>query len=378
MNRREIENRWQRARQGLQQRQMDALLVGEKLNYWYLTGHLSREFDKKMRPMLLLLPQAGSASLILYGQAEKAARASCPAQRVYPYQDVPFPCDLLARAIRESGLQRGRIGMEFGENERLGLSFVHFQVLQDLLPDVEFVDAGDLLQELRGQKSQFEVERIQRSCAVSLVAWEQTQPQLRIGMTDPEIQQILAAELCRAGSDCNVEGHVTAGNGTAGKRGYREGDILWCDFGATLEGYQADLARRAVFGNPSPDQIRAHQQIYDILQAQIEAIRPGVKASQVAAVVSEQLVAHGYPPLGAKKRVGHGLGLGPAEAPSLSLADDTVLKPGMILTPEPRFTLESGERVHIEEVVVVTESGCRQLSRGAERLSVIPLEGGTA
>ena len=46
-----FEQRWDRARKEMQQRGLDALLVGDKYNYWYFTGHLSREFDKKMRPI---------------------------------------------------------------------------------------------------------------------------------------------------------------------------------------------------------------------------------------------------------------------------------------------------------------------------------------
>ena len=86
--------------------------------------------------------------------------------------------------------------------------------------------------------------------------------------------------------------------------------------------------------------------------------------------LAEDMVRLGLPPLDANKRVGHGFGVA-SDPPSISLVDETVLEPGMILTPEPRFMSASGQRIHIEEDVVVTESGGELLSRGAEVLSII-------
>ena len=79
----------------------------------------------------------------------------------------------------------------------------------------------------------------------------------------------------------------------------------------------------------------------------------------------------GLPGLTGRKRIGHGLGLNAGEGPSLGLEDHTVLEPGMVLCVEPRFVLPSGERVHIEDVVVVTDDGCEPISSGGETLAVI-------
>jgi Xaa-Pro aminopeptidase len=164
---------------------------------------------------------------------------------------------------------------------------------------------------------------------------------------------------------------VTIGNGVYGDAPYEKGQTVWADFGASLQGYQADVARRAVFGPPSAEVRDVQARIADILEAEIAAIRPGRRTCDVAQDVSDALVRAGYPPLGPKKRVGHGLGLSASEVPSIGLSDETLLRPGMVLTPEPRFNLASGEKVHIEDVVVVTETGCERLSRGAGTLAVI-------
>jgi Xaa-Pro aminopeptidase len=324
-----------------------------------------------MRPMLCLLPAEGDPVVIVYRQAEKAVRRSAPITDVITYEDVPFPVELIVDAVRLRGLGSARIGAEFGEYERMGLSQAQLTELTRRLAGAYFQDGSAVFETLRLVKMPDEVEAIREACALSLRAWDAAVPRFRLGMTNRDLKQVLAGALIEHGSDFDIPGHVTMGNGVHGDKPYEPGQTIWCDFGGTWKGYQADIARRAVFGEPSREQVAHHQRIYDILSCEIEAIRPGAKASDVARAVSGELEKAGYKPLGPKKRVGHGVGLCAAEAPSLSLADDTVLQPGMVLTPEPRFDLPSGERIHIEEVVVVTETGAEKLTSGAEKLAVV-------
>jgi len=366
-----IAARWDRARKLMTAQGLDALLVTEKYNYWYFTGHLSREPDKKMRPMLLLLPAVGEPVVIVYRQAEKPVRRSAPVTDVLTYEDVPFPVDLIREALLLRGLESGRIGAEFGQYERMGLGYGQFMEARSSLSGVDFSDGSAIFERLRLVKMPEEVEAIREACALSLRAWDKAVSKFALGMTNRDLKRILASALVEEGSDFDIAGHVTMGNGIHGEKPYELGQTIWCDFGGTWKGYQGDIARRAVFGEPSRQQLADHRKIFEILSREVEAIRPGVRASDVARVVSGELEKAGYKPLGAKKRVGHGLGLCAAEAPSLSLADDTVLEPGMVLTPEPRFDLPTGERIHIEEVVVVTETGCEKLTTGAENLAVV-------
>jgi Xaa-Pro aminopeptidase len=108
-----------------------------------------------------------------------------------------------------------------------------------------------------------------------------------------------------------------------------------------------------------------------LVEASLAAVRPGNRASDVARACSATLVDLGMPALTGKKRIGHGLGLNAGEPPSLSLADDTLLVPGMVVCIEPRFFLPTGEKIHVEDVVVVSGSGYDYISRGATELHVI-------
>jgi Xaa-Pro aminopeptidase len=367
----EIAARQAKARRLAERAGFDALLVTQKYNYWYLTGHLSREFDKLMRPILCLLPVTGEPVLIVYAQQRKAAGRLSPGAAVMTYEDVPFPVELIAEALSSLGLRSGRIGMEFGEYERLGISVGQLRALEVMVPGATFADGDAVYSELRLCKSPAEVAVIKRACDLTLGAWEKAVARFETGMVNRDLKRILSEELSGAGSDFDIAGHVTIGNGVHGDTPYERAQTVWADFGASLQGYQADVARRAVFGPPPAEVRDAQARIADILEAEIAAIRPGRRTCDVAQDVSDALVRAGYPPLGPKKRVGHGLGLSASEVPSIGLADETLLRPGMVLTPEPRFNLASGEKVHIEDVVVVTETGCERLSRGAGTLAII-------
>lgn len=366
-----IAARWARAQKLAAAQGLDALFVTEKFNYWYFTGQLSKEFDKKMRPMLFLLPVNGAPTAIVYRQTEKALKRSSGIPQVLTYEDIPFPVELIVEAIRSSGLSSARIGVEFGEYDRLGLGYAQLDAAMQEFPGARFEDGSAVFEELRTVKMPDEIALIREACALTLRAWDKAVGRFALGMTNKDIKRTLAVALTEEGSDFDIAGHVTIGNGIHGETPYETGQSIWADFGGTYRGYQADIARRAIFGEPDAAQRTYQHQINEILAAEIEAIRPGVRASDVARVVSEAMQKHGYKPLGPKKRVGHGVGLSQAEAPSLGLADDTVLRPGMVLTPEPRFDLPTGERIHIEEVVVVTETGCEQLTTGAFELAVV-------
>jgi Xaa-Pro dipeptidase len=368
----EIGGRIARLRRKMAVAGLDAVLVGEKYNYWYLSGHQTREIEKVMRPMLFLVPLTGEPIAVLYRQQGATLLKTVPTAKVYGYEDVPFDIELLERALREAGLDRACVGMELGANHRLGLPYNDLAWLLSKLPEMTIADAGAILDDLRLHKSPYEIATLRAAADMSLGAWYQAVANFQLGMSENDFATSVAVELSRAGSAFDVAGHVSTAT-TAGDRNtpIRPGDTIWCDFGGTLDGYQADIARRAVVGEPTAEQLTEHERVSTLFRRTLDAIRPGVRANAVAQACSDAMEAAGLPPISGRKRIGHGLGLNAGESPSLGLLDDTMLEPGVVLCVEPRYFLPSGEKVHIEDVVVVTESGYEYISHGCETLVVI-------
>ena len=368
----EIGGRLDRLRERMAAAGLDAVLVGDRYDYWYLTGHQTREIEKVMRPMLFIVPASGAPSAVVYRQQGPALQRTVPDVRLFGYEDVPFDTGLLVEALADAGLAGARLGLELGPNHRLGLPYTQLQEVLAALPGITIADAAPILDDRMLHKTAYEIATLKAAADLSLGAFHAALDRFEVGMTETGFARLVGAEIAAAGSVLDVAGHVstytTAGPGT---HPIGVGDTIWCDFGGSLEGYQADIGRRVVIGRPSAEQLAVQDTVAELFRRSLAAVRPGALASDVARACSAAMVDAGLPPLGGRKRIGHGLGLNAGEAPSLGLEDHTVLDPGVVICIEPRFFLPSGEKVHIEDVVVVTEDGFDFISHGAERLLVV-------
>ncbi len=164
----------------------------------------------------------------------------------------------------------------------------------------------------------------------------------------------------------------------------KEGDILSVDFGVKLDGYCGDAAFTVGIGRISPDR----QMLLDVtgrmLAIAIELMAPGVKWSQVAARMEQCCKQAGFSVV--RDYVGHGIGTEMHEDPKVPnfvscelLANDILLKEGMVLAVEPMVnmgksqvvTLSDGWTVvtrdhkcsaHCEHTIAVVGGGCDVLT----------------
>lgn len=140
--------------------------------------------------------------------------------------------------------------------------------------------------------------------------------------------------------------------------------------------YYADMTRTVSKGAPAP----GIQRMYDVtLEAQelaLSMIGPGVHGREVYEAVCRHFEAAGYatslrdgsyPATGFIHGLGHGLGLDIHERPSLGAVDE-ILQEGYVVTVEPGLYDPSVGGVRIEDVVVVTADGCRNLTNFEKRL----------
>ena len=147
-------------------------------------------------------------------------------------------------------------------------------------------------------------------------------------------------------------------------RRLQNGDLLIIDTGTTFDGYYCDFDRNFSFGDASDGARQAYETVFKATDAGFEAAKPGATTSDIWHAMWSILEAGGAEgnDIG---RMGHGLGVQLTEWPSITATDDTMLKPGMIMTLEPGMTYEKTKQMVHEENILITESGAIMLSKRA-------------
>jgi Xaa-Pro aminopeptidase len=147
------------------------------------------------------------------------------------------------------------------------------------------------------------------------------------------------------------------------------------DAGAYVGMYTVDYARMATLGKASEKQKRVHQAILEVNGKMAEALKPGVKCSEIFQV-GLKAIENESPRFDQLERLrgarmGHGQGMLITEPPSINADDHTVLEPGMVISTEPGIR-SGGVQFQWEDIHVITENGHEQLTTETDELREIP------
>jgi Xaa-Pro aminopeptidase len=380
----EFARRYARLRALMERDGIDAVLPTQEENVRYFTGYLSILWMSRFRPVVGMLPADLSvpAGLAVSGQERGNVEISSwvPDFFAFPPQEPPIAA--IAGELRRRGLDRGRLGIELGFGQRLGMNQEQLNELVALLPDAEFVDATPLMETVRMLKSPEEIRRLTRAAHISLAGIEAGWQDLRPGMTERDVVGAMASAMFAGGAEVGPKG-VQLGI-MAGERwrlsnsvpsGYvlQAGDLVLVDGGASYRGYVCDLIRQAKLGPLSADQQRWFAAAQESLDGAVAAIAPGVRAHEVYDAALAVLEDHGLAAHNRMNIVGHGIGADIHELPWIGERDKvysagTRLREGMVLSIEPGLLPPAGSDVvgHfiLEEVVAVTDSGTQLLTSG--------------
>ena len=367
----EYRQRYERAQALMDRDGLDALVVSEKNNYWYFSGLISYQLDHIQRPQICILPQRGKPLLLVYGNDKAKAKALPWVGEVRAYTDVPFPEEMVAGCLREMKLGEAKLGFELGDDQRLGFPANYLLRLTEALPKAQIKDGTAALTEMRIIKSPQEIEFMRKACEISVKAYDLCLPQLHPGMTRREIADRLYISMIEEGAHPRHPGFLMLNSSTRyDDRVYNKGDRMIADFGACYEGYYGDITRMAIFGEPTDDQKKDHRMACDVIDLCFEAMQPGAPIAELSRIANRELLRRGYHAVDSPKRIGHGIGMARAEPPSLNEVEKELHRPGMILALEPKVRSEKSA-VHLEEDVLITESGPEFLTSGREELRVI-------
>ncbi len=383
--REEYDARVRRAITLMQRDGLDALMVTGDFsaapNYRYLSGHLPRDYQLNFaRPHVMILKAAGATALVVYYvNAENAADTSWVTD-IREYTQ-PFRAEVVVQALKDLGLGGARIGAELGLEQRLMMPVLEFQRLQEALPAARFVDAGDLLWDLRMIKSPREVECIRQADRINHRALQAALQNMRRGMTEADVFRLVATTMVEAGAERPPFSQILSTSSpkyrTGGHRSrflgpssepLQPGDLVFVDSGCVINGYWGEFNRMGVVGKPSPRQLRTHQIVREMVQRTIaDVYRPGNTHRQVMEHVVKLYREYGLEESQYKRytaypfaHVAHGIGLTSSEPPLTRMDNEAVLLPGMTLSVEVyvRDEIVYGS----EEDILITETGAEILS----------------
>lgn len=284
------------------------------------------------------------------------------------HTDLPFwewqDDDGADRAL-EAGLQavcRSVRSVSVDEKMRADHAFL----LLDALPNVARGFASETVGALRMIKETGELDVLRENARMADLAQTALRSAIRDGITERELANVAKAVFEAEGAQMGF-GIVGAGAHSSyphhhtGDTPIRPGDAIVVDIGGTKHGCYSDITRMACLGIAPEGYTEVHDVVNAAVQAALEAIRPGVEANTIDAAARDVIRAAGYAEF-FTHRTGHGVGCEIHEPPYITAASNTVLQEGMVFTVEPGIYLSGRFGIRLEEVVVVTSTGCEILS----------------
>lgn len=344
--------RLERLRQLLDDKDLDALLVAQADNRYYLSG-----FTGSAGVLVIGRERAILATDFRYVEQAGAEAKGFDIRKI----DSRFG-QLLPQLIVELGARR--VGFEAH-----AVTYSEFQAWGEVAKDWELVPVERPVEGLRTVKDAQEVEKIAQAARLTDAAFEHILGFIRPGLSEKEVAWELERYLRTHGAD-GAAFDIIVASGPHGalphahptERKIAAGEPIVLDLGARFDHYCSDLTRTICLGQPD-ETLRSLYAL--VLRAQtraLEGIRSGMRAQEADALARRVIEEAGHGPAFGHS-LGHGVGLAVHEGPLLSWNSEEILAPGMVATVEPGVYMPGWGGVRIEDLVLVEEGGIRVLSQ---------------
>jgi Xaa-Pro aminopeptidase len=294
--------------------------------------------------------------------------------------------DYVHETLSEMGIHSGTIGVEQGWELVLG-STLRYEVnvvgertlnmLRQKLSAFRLKDASRLLITARAIKTDIEVETLKKANRIARVGLATFHDDLKPGLTEVELStrieqrivsegvlkqkanRVIACAFLASGPETALAYKYVPGKG---RRKLRRGDLVMLELDVVADGYSSDTTRTFVVGKPNRRQRALLEAVLESETTAISAIKPGVRASEVAEVSIEVIRRHGLSNY-LVHRLGHGIGVGIHEPiPALHIESKDILLPGMVHSVEPGIYGPRIGGVRIEDDILDTRKGAEYLS----------------
>jgi Xaa-Pro aminopeptidase len=350
----EISGRCGRVRERFDQ--AEALLISDLTNIAWLTG-----FTGSNGWALLTTDEVVVVTDGRYGDQATAQMASAGVHgRVIVGLSGAAILDVLAVEVAPFA----SVGFEAAH-----VTYEQFQRYQGLFKPA-LVAVGGVVESERRTKDAGEIARMAEACRIADVALSEVRLAGELeGHTEADVRNQLEIRMRELGaSGPSYETIVATGPINAARPHHRPtdtrieaGHTVIIDVGALYDGYHSDMTRTFFVGEPTQEQLELYEIVLTAQCAGVAAARAGLSTAELDAVCRDSITEDGYGDW-FSHGTGHGVGLLIHEDPFVNRTGDLKLQVGDVVTVEPGVYREGFGGIRVEDLLVVTDNGCRVLT----------------
>jgi Xaa-Pro dipeptidase len=350
-----------RARGLAAEAELGGLYVTAGPNFRWLSGEEAHPGGWPIWLSAIVIPVEGAAAMVI---SEMHARIfdleACPIENVFTYVDGEDPRPALRAAVDCAGVRGDVLGVD---------SAVWFGDAQLISTTVSATvrEAPRVFGRLRAVKDAYEVEQLQVAARAHDEGYRRAAEVIRPGVTVAEAGAAIVQAMVQAGSEkLSIAGTF----GELSSRRFGTKEIVDVDlFPGSHGGYSADTARNVFIGEPTEQERRLYDATSAAYGASVAAVRPGVPLETIHTTCADVMRDAGYDQVW---KVGHGVGLADShEPPLLQRGNDDPVEVGMVFTIDPGAFVARSTPIHIEDTVLVTESGATALNSYPREMVIV-------
>lgn len=356
----EYQLRIERAMALMQAQQIDAVYLNAGTNLYYFTG---TRWGVSERMVGAVLTAKGELQYIApYFEIDTLNGYMLIEGKVNGWHEHDSPYDLFGDILKDMGIDKGVIGLDES------CAFFISNGVTQAHPQNKYLSAKPITAGCRSCKSPAELALLQRAKDMTLEVHKSAARMLREGISTQEVTAFIDDAHRAAGAPAGsyfcivLFGEDTAyPHGVKNPKSLETNEMVLIDTGCQLEGYNSDITRTYVFGEPNARQ----REVWDHEKASqaegFTAAQLGRPCGKVDDAARGYLIDLGYGPgyqtPGLAHRTGHGIGLDIHEWPYLVSSDTTPLDVGMCFSNEPMISIPGEFGIRLEDHFYMTTDG---------------------
>ncbi|MFV0363616.1 MAG: M24 family metallopeptidase [Suipraeoptans sp.] len=357
------QNKLKRVLKSMEENKVPQMIISDPVAIFYLTGHWIHPGE---RLLALYLNVNGEHKMMINKLFPQEGDMGVD---IIWYDDIDDGVEMLSKYVDKDKVM--------GIDKTWPSKFLIR--LQELGGGSKFVNGSPIVDYIRMIKDEKEQALMIESSRINDIVMEKIIPYVVKGMTERElnakVREIYKEMGCEDVSFDPItayeKGAADPHHVTDDSKG-KTGDCVVLDIGGFKDNYASDMTRTVFIGKVSDRQREIYDIVNEACRRGIEAAKPGNRMCDVDLAARNYIEEKGFGKY-FTHRTGHSIGLEDHEFGDVSSVNTDIIKPGQVFSVEPGIYIQDeGIGVRIEDLVLITEDGNKNLNHFTKDLIVVP------